>query len=1018
MPLNKTELLALNQVNFPDNTQQLITPVLLRDFNGQMIGSMELTQSMDGYANLGTANVFYGGNQSIAKEYKLFTNGVYWNNNTAGYNNLEIINSITGNIDIAALGGGVRIVSSSLNITNGTFTASLAEGYTYVGNSSGRTYLVATSSFGGATSAITASSLITASFNNGTRNLTFTKGDASTFAVNIPDVSGSTINTGSFAITGSNTFIGNQIISGNVNITGSLTASGLAYPTTAGTAGQFMTTNGTNTLSFDDVHVLLEDVRYGESITLGDPLYVSGSNGTRPVVYKADASNTAKMPVIYVANSTNVANTNTTALTLGLITGVTTTGYTEGTTIYVAEGTAGWSASRPSGSASIVQALGIVTKTGPGGSGRGLVLNPGPATLPNLQTGYAWVGNGANQPVTVATSSFGSTINTGSFVTTSSFNSYTASNDQRVSSLETNSASVNISISNLNQSSASQQVSIDSLNSRSGSYATLGANTFTGSQTIQNSALTLNSTASAFLNVNATTQNNILFNSPATQFTSYGTFLFNNNGGAGGSGSLAFLATSSSISFNSRDGFIFGRAEPGQAANGMVKTNTISGSLILAPSGFSTNAADLLHLSSSSNTNNVNLIFKNSNTAADTIISGSGNIFSNPTAASAEFKRYIGGSGNIALLASAIPQITGSNQISPTFSNNTFQGAGFLMRTPVSSSTWTISGNTWNNLGNTNLGTAQATSFVSASAGVTISNNFMGGTLSATAYKTQLYGPFGIIQSYVGGTLTMNNDSSSITFVNSIQAGALTINNSYNSGLTTNANGLAFSAGNAFMGSFNNIYASGSNTTATTRQVIASAMIGMANSASVNLNGDNSQLNSVALIGHSLAVTGSSAIYSTAQTGSDRGTVIVGRFNKEVLSGNTVFVVGSGTSYSNRKNAILTDSGSNTFIEGTLSMSGSTVFTGSVKVAPTFQLNLPTGSNQQVGTAVLDGGTPSSIIVSNSLVTANSIIMVSKQTLTNLYSVAVSSKGAGTFTISSTGNVDTDTVGWVIWNNT
>lgn len=72
----------------------------------------------------------------------------------------------------------------------------------------------ATSSF--VTSAITASSLITASFAAGT--LTFTKGDATTFGVVIPDVSGSTINTGSFATTGSNTFNGNQIINGLTTI--------------------------------------------------------------------------------------------------------------------------------------------------------------------------------------------------------------------------------------------------------------------------------------------------------------------------------------------------------------------------------------------------------------------------------------------------------------------------------------------------------------------------------------------------------------------------------------------------------------------------------------------------------------------------------------------------------------------------------------------------------------------------------------------------------------------------------
>ena len=130
-----------------------------------------------------------------------------------------------------------------------------------------------------------------------------------------------------------------------------------------------------------------------------------------------------------------------------------------------------------------------------------------------------------------------------------------------------------------------------------------------------------------------------------------------------------------------------------------------------------------------------------------------------------------------------------------------------------------------------------------------------------------------------------------------------------------------------------------------------------------------------------------------------------------------VFSVGTGISGS-RKTGFLIDSGSNSYFEGSLNVSGSTQFTGSVKVASTFQLQLPTGSNQQAGTAVLDGANPGTVTVSNSLVTANSIIMVSKQTLahSNGY-VAVSSKGAGTFTITSNHNGDTDTVGWFIINN-
>jgi len=80
-------------------------------------------------------------------------------------------------------------------------------------------------------------------------------------------------------------------------------------------------------------------------------------------------------------------------------------------------------------------------------------------------------------------------------------------------------------------------------------------------------------------------------------------------------------------------------------------------------------------------------------------------------------------------------------------------------------------------------------------------------------------------------------------------------------------------------------------------------------------------------------------------------------------------------------------------------------------------VNFTTGSNQQAGTAVLDGGVTASVVVSNSLVTANSIIMLTKQTNAEIGTVAISSKGSGTFTIQSSGVADTDTVGWFIINN-
>ena len=103
---------------------------------------------------------------------------------------------------------------------------------------------------------------------------------------------------------------------------------------------------------------------------------------------------------------------------------------------------------------------------------------------------------------------------------------------------------------------------------------------------------------------------------------------------------------------------------------------------------------------------------------------------------------------------------------------------------------------------------------------------------------------------------------------------------------------------------------------------------------------------------------------------------------------------------------------------GFATLVGPTSLTGSVRIAVDNQLYLPTGSNQQAGTAVLDGGSPSEVTVSNDLVTANSIIMLTKQTFTASSAViGVTGKTGGQFTIVSNASGDTDTVGWVIINN-
>tara|TARA_R110000868_G_scaffold370916_3_gene634439 strand:+ start:8472 stop:11774 length:3303 start_codon:yes stop_codon:yes gene_type:complete len=97
-----------------------------------------------------------------------------------------------------------------------------------------------------------------------------------------------------------------------------------------------------------------------------------------------------------------------------------------------------------------------------------------------------------------------------------------------------------------------------------------------------------------------------------------------------------------------------------------------------------------------------------------------------------------------------------------------------------------------------------------------------------------------------------------------------------------------------------------------------------------------------------------------------------------------------------------------------LKVSGTTNLTGSLLVSGDVQF--ASGSNKTIGTVVLDGANPGAATVSNSLVTANSLIFLTKQTLTNAHMVAVSSKGSGTFTITSNGNGDTDVVAYQIIN--
>jgi hypothetical protein len=201
----------------------------------------------------------------------------------------------------------------------------------------------------------------------------------------------------------------------SLNVTTSLTASGLIYPAVDNGEESFIQTDGNGNLSLQYVKTIYEEVVNGETtnIVKGTPVYVSGSVGAAAKVFRADAGNASKMPVIYVVADTIAPASTGRGIALGLIKGVDTTGYPAGTEIYVAVG-GGWTSTRPTGTA-IVQTLGYVTKEGAGGMG--VILNPGPNSLPNLPAGNVWVGNSNALPVATATSSIQNVVSA-SFATT------------------------------------------------------------------------------------------------------------------------------------------------------------------------------------------------------------------------------------------------------------------------------------------------------------------------------------------------------------------------------------------------------------------------------------------------------------------------------------------------------------------------------------------------------------------------------------------------------------------------
>ena len=310
--------------------------------------------------------------------------------------NNDMIDSLVVSSD-----SGSFITTSSFDTGTRNLTFTKAEGTTYTNNIPG----------GSAGSTDTGSLLLTASFDNGTRNMTFTKGDSSTFNVNIPDA---TVSTGSLLTTASVSDATITFTKGDSS-TFDITVNNVVN-----------STSSSHSEFAEDANDLIVTVKNtsGSPISKGNVLHATGVTGENINVELADNTNSANMPGFAIANESIGTNATGQAIVSGKITGIDTSGLTAGANVYVNQ-SGGFTGTKPTGSA-LIQNIGVVGKVN-ASEGELVVLGSGRSNdLPNITEGYLWVGDGDGVPEAISTGSFVKESETGSFARTDITNTFTA----------------------------------------------------------------------------------------------------------------------------------------------------------------------------------------------------------------------------------------------------------------------------------------------------------------------------------------------------------------------------------------------------------------------------------------------------------------------------------------------------------------------------------------------------------------------------------------------------------------
>jgi hypothetical protein len=247
----RSDISASIQANFPDNTSQFITPGRLRSEQGLFeqysvlseqtasiiaqavasasVGSGSVTTTQFN-AYTASTNTFTGSIQTQVNALQAATSSYVTNAQTASMSVLSASYASSSTSASYALtasyaeNAGTTVDTGSL-VTTSSFNAYTASTNTFTGSIQTQVNTLQSATASYVTSAITGSSVITASVALNT--ITFTKGDASTFAVTVDTGSGG----GGGMNLGANTFTGSQTLSSSTipaslkfNVSGALSS--------------------------------------------------------------------------------------------------------------------------------------------------------------------------------------------------------------------------------------------------------------------------------------------------------------------------------------------------------------------------------------------------------------------------------------------------------------------------------------------------------------------------------------------------------------------------------------------------------------------------------------------------------------------------------------------------------------------------------------------------------------------------------------------------------------------------